>query len=187
MERYLWIFNTCSNRKFEREIKIKKLVDKVKHLMFLKINKSARQVHLQNLISTLHEENTQIHEDSVMKLFEDTKASIMSLEIQDAFKIMYNFDQRITEANHELSRKNLQYIFDNRHEIALLEDTDRDWFLKLIYEERKKSINKIEAMYQNMNESFSELVNDKEMELKSFIVEEDEEDEPVKKKKKKYQ
>jgi hypothetical protein len=65
------------------------------------------------------------------------------------------------EANQKLSKANLEFIFDNRQEIALLDDNDRSWFLELIYDERKKSINSVEEQYTKISQNFSELMEER--------------------------
>jgi hypothetical protein len=111
------------------------------------------------------------------------------LTLPEAFKSVFEFDSQVMEANQKLSKANLNFIFDYRQEIALLSDDDRSWFLELVYDERKKSINSVEEQYTRISQDFSDLMEERHQSEVNKLEEDFEEFNATEKttKKKKYQ
>jgi hypothetical protein len=130
-----------------------------------------------------------LHYSYVETAYQKTKDKIALLSLPEAFKSVFEFDSQVMEANQKLSKANLNFVFDYRQEIALLSDDDRSWFLELVYDERKKSINSVEEQYTRISQDFSELMEERHQSEVNKLEEDFEEFSATEKttKKKKYQ
>ncbi len=138
------------------------MINKIKELVHLKLDVNKRKVYFIELIKKIHTENLNSHLDKMNQLYQACKLSLDDLSLLDSFKVLYDFDLEISEINVELSKKNLSFIFDNRREIATLSKADREWFLELIFEERKSSVEVIERTYENISKDFNKIIKSKE-------------------------
>jgi len=156
---------------------LKKILQAVKHLALLKINSSRRRFYFEALLRAIYTLNTHEHNEKILSLYELIKNELDSLDASDLFEMVFQFENDAIELNQELSKKNLEFIFDNRRELATLDDSDREWFLETLYNERKKSIAIVESQFQAIHDSFTNAIEEKT----SFDLE------PEPTKKKRYQ
>ena len=87
-----------------------------------------------------------------------------------------DFSEKAIKVNESLSLKNIQYFFDNRFLIALLNQKDKDEFLTAVMEMRQYIVTEYSDNYNEMN-----------MELYSMVVFQEDDDDTPSNRKKKYQ
>ena len=140
------------------------IVKKIKSLIVDYLKSELGRAYIANLESSLA---------LLTLIFEESKQSL-ALGNADALD---EFSDRAIKVNESLSLKNIQYFFDNRYLIALLNQKDKDEFLKSVMEMRQYIVTEYSDQYNEMN-----------MQLYSMVVfSEQEDDETPLDKKKKYQ
>ncbi|CAB4160036.1 hypothetical protein UFOVP724_52 [uncultured Caudovirales phage] len=140
------------------------IVKKIKSLIVDYLKSELGRAYIANLESSLA---------LLTIIFEESKQSL-ALGNADALD---EFSDRAIKVNESLSLKNIQYFFDNRYLIALLNQKDKDEFLKSVMEMRQYIVTEYSDQYNEMN-----------MQLYSMVVfSEQEDDETPLDKKKKYQ
>lgn len=128
--------------------------------MIVKKIKSLVLDYLKREVARAYTHNLQISLVLLKTIYEETK-STLELGSLTAFD---DFPDKAYRANETLSYKNLEFFFDNRYLIAMLDEKDKQEFLEEVMKARFHVISEYTHEFNNMN-----------LELFSLIVEDDDE------------
>ena len=139
------------------------IVEKIKSLIVNHLKSELGRAYVNNLESSLA---------LLTIIFEEAKQSLL---LGNA-NALDDFSEQAITVNESLSLKNIQYFFDNRFLIALLNQKDKDEFLTAVMEMRQYIVTEYSDNYNEMN-----------MELYSMVVFQEDDDDTHSNRKKKYQ
>jgi len=139
------------------------IVEKIKSLIVNHLKSELGRAYVNNLESSLA---------LLTIIFEEAKQSLL---LGNA-NALDDFSEKAIKVNESLSLKNIQYFFDNRFLIALLNQKDKDEFLTAVMEMRQYIVTEYSDNYNEMN-----------MELYSMVVFQEDDDDTPSNRKKKYQ
>ena len=139
------------------------IIEKIKSLIVNHLKSELGRAYVNNLESSLA---------LLTIIFEEAKQSLL---LGNA-NALDDFSEKAIKVNESLSLKNIQYFFDNRFLIALLNQKDKDEFLTAVMEMRQYIVTEYSDNYNEMN-----------MELYSMVVFQEDDDDTPSNRKKKYQ